>query len=173
MTTKPTCNRCGSGMEATWKHCPVCGQSFDGVLEKPFTPPSSELSQADKEDRNVVYQQANQDLQKTGVGIQILAWSLAMGFGFILFNTRLTSLGSLETITTWIVIGGIVCVVLAIVGVVIKNLGKSGGEATALGIFLESVISLIKLFSLIVFFIFLWILVGIIYFFETCCRNNP
>ena len=168
MKTKPTCNRCGSGMEATWKHCPVCGQSVDGVLEKPFTPPSSELSPADKEDRNVVYQQANEDLQNTGVGIQILAWGLAMGFGFILFNTRLTSLGSLEAITFWVVLGGVVCVALLIIGVSMKNPGRSRGEGSVLGIFLESVAALIKIISLIGFFIFLWILVGILYFFETC-----
>jgi len=173
MTRKPTCNRCGSGMEATWKHCPVCGQSFDGVLEKPFTPPSSELSQADKEDRNVVYQQANQDLQNTGVGIQILAWVVAMGFGFILFNTRLTSLGSLESITFWIVVGGGICVALLIIGVSINNPGRFRGEGSVLGVFLESVAALIKIISLIAFFIFLWILVGIIYFFETCCRVHP
>jgi len=173
MTTKPTCNRCGSGMEATWKHCPVCGQSVDGVLENPFTPSSSELSQEDKEDRSVVYQQANQDLQNTGVGIQILALVVALGMGFILFNSRLTSLGSLDKVTSWIVVGGIVCVALTIVGVVIKNLGKSRGEASVLAIFLESLTSLIQVISLIGFFILLWILAGIIYFLETCCRNNP
>ncbi len=173
MTTKPTCNRCGSGMEAAWKHCPVCGQSVDGVLENPFTPSSSELSQEDKEDRSVVYQQANQDLHNTGVGIQILAWVVALGMGFILFNFRLTSLGSLDKVTSWIVVGGVVCVALTIVGVVIKNLGKSRGEASVLGIFLESVTSLIKVISLIGFFILLWILAGIIYFFEICCGNRP
>lgn len=168
MANKPKCNRCGSGMEANWKHCPVCGQSVDGVLDNPWVSMPAELSREDQEDRQVVYQQANQDLRNTGVLIQILAYALALGFVYLLFSGGLTWVGPTDKIFSWIFVIGMITVVLAILGMVTVANSKSDADRSALGIFLQTILALLKVISLLGLFVVMWFVATVIYILETC-----
>ena len=168
MTKSIKCNRCGSGLETNWKHCPVCGQSVDGVLDNPYLVTGGQLSQEDQEDRQVVYEQANQDLRNTGLLIQIMAFGLTLGFGYYLLNGRLTAIGSFDTITSRILIVSLICVILAVMGMSFSSFGGSKGDKTAVNAVLQGLAIGLKLLILISFFILLWFFAMIIYLLETC-----
>ncbi|MFM8398601.1 MAG: hypothetical protein ACKOAH_12300 [Pirellula sp.] len=168
MANKLKCNRCGSGMETNWKHCPVCGQSVDGVLDNPYMSMPAELSREDQKDRQVVYQQANKDLRNTGVLIQILAYSLALGFVYLFFSGGLTWAGSTDKIFTRIFVVAMITVVLVILGMFTVATSKSDADRSALGIFLQTTLALLKVISLLGLFIVMWFVATVIYILQTC-----
>ncbi len=168
MAESTKCNRCNSGLESHWKHCPVCGQSVDGVLDNPSLVTTVELSQQDQEDRQVVYEQANQDLRNTGLLLQIMAYGLALGFGYYLFNGRLLWRGSSDTITFWILMVAFICVILAVIGMVIAGFSGSKSDRSALNVLLQILAIGLKLVFLIGSFILLWFFAMVIYLLETC-----
>jgi hypothetical protein len=155
-------------MESRWKHCPVCGQSVDGVLDNPYLVTRGELSQQDQEDRQVVYEQANQDLRNTGLLLQIMAYGLALGFGYYLFNGRLLRRGSFDTITFWILIVTFICVILSVIGMVMGSYSGSKSDRSAVNLLLQSLAIGLKLLFIIGSFILLWIFAMVIYLLETC-----
>jgi hypothetical protein len=127
-----------------------------------------ELSREDQEDRQVVYQQANQDLRNTGVLIQILAYSLALGFVYLFFSGGLTWAGSTDKIFTQIFVVAMITVVLVILGMFTVATSKSDADRSALGIFLQTTLALLKVISLLGLFIVMWFVATVIYILQTC-----
>jgi hypothetical protein len=97
-----------------------------------------------------------------------MAYGLALGFGYYLFNGRLLWRGSSDTITFWILMVAFICVILAVIGMVIAGFSGSKSDRSALNVLLQILAIGLKLVFLIGSFILLWFFAMVIYLLETC-----
>lgn len=150
MSVNPNCAKCGSELQSSWKTCPFCGTAIVAVerihpvssasppidlLDGPYSNP--ELLPPESKDWYAQTQaEGRSDLTFVGIGLILLG---LLGFGggaMLILNGNLRDLGSFESVTYCILLGGCLLIAMVIGGTsMIATSSKSTPAAnTATGI---------------------------------------
>lgn len=179
MSFDPNCAKCGSELQTSWKTCPFCGTAIVTVelvnaaspqldlMDSPYSNP--EILPPESKDWYAKTQaEGRNDLTFVGIGLIVLGTIGFSGGAMVILNGNLPSLGSFESVTYCIMLGGSLLIAIVVGGTgMIATSSKSNPAAnTATGI-MGGLLAGFMVASLVV----LTILAAIIYAIQDCLNG--